>query len=224
MPKVRINQGPGPGASVFTDNFAVLYGSLGPNWCYIGTRASICPPQFSISALRKVVAGQLQMNNFVGANINVEAGYVPLPLIDPSLSGKKQFSEVTFFSDTGAGNTWGPAVFQPIDMIDNGSGIGGNYFALCNAAAQTIICRNEVSGLNLFVLNPITFNAGDVFRLEIDPQPAQNNVTLFKNNAQIGTGVDNNANRAVVGFPGIYVRTLTSAQTTILTGYRGGRL
>lgn len=73
-----------------------------------------------------------------------------------------------------------------------------------NGAVKEYFIERFVNGVNTTLVGPITpLNNNDVMRLEVVPAPTQNVLTYKINGVTIGTFTDNNAQRPVLGVPGL---------------------
>ena len=121
---------------------------------------------------------------------------IPRPL-SPTLTGVKQFAQLTLNQRIGAANNLGPAVF----LLPNGENC---YWCNWSGAAVTIQLMRGINALTALAAAVPVVVPGDVIRIEVVPSPASNLVTMLINGVIVsGPIVDAAGARPVLGMPGI---------------------
>lgn len=199
-----------------------LNGAGQQQWNTIQVNGNVLQTQFAAPALG-------------GSNVNFQIYAIPYTLINPSVAGKSQFSEVTFGTDSSSWpdvNQIGPAVVSPV-MNKGGAAQNTGYTCILTPGGgginNGIVVRSNTAGsvTNSLITGMPDMAPGDVWRLEVRVTGAGNIVTVKQNGTIVGGPTTDSTvvTAPLVFYPGTYFyRLSTTPQTTQITLFNGGIL
>ena len=219
MPRVKlfgdINIGGGgvAAASNFSDTFnrANDPNGLGGNWLL----DAFTPTEQAATV--ELFTNTIRLTNTAVTGFNTGIRIIPR-ITAVTLFGQSQFSQATLFSDDGAGASVNRGGVGVMLFDDNGYlfelAIEVPIFALVQA--------------NFPTMTPLTANfgvpaVGDVLRIDVLAEAAQNTIRCFQNGTLIKTVVDNSAGRPVFqGSPGLMYVGSSAGKTQRWSAYSNG--
>lgn len=213
------NQGGGSLATSFVDTFQRNDTAHGLGASYVGMpRSSLQSAQGQ--PMCRVVGNQ--MSAFVegaGAGSKVPGViFLPIPLLNSKLYGKRQYAELTWDSRVGGDSDIGPSVMMSGDTASQ-----NQQGYQIEVDAPNIVLNLLTSVRTQLATAAYVPAAGDVWRLEVIPGVASNALTVKINGVTVIAYADADVSRPVnTGYPAIWFFAGTIGGIDLFTRFAAG--